>query len=450
MMDNMGLVDTVVSDWKTKNIPEFIPRDQAIDFEELRGMILTVSGPRRAGKTYFLYQLIADLRDRIGIDRENIFYVNLEDDRLHPYRTTDLDALIARYQEMFDINRDQDIYLFLDEIQNIDRWSAWVRRVHDLRPDIRIIISGSSSKLLSTEIATNLRGRTFNVTILPVSYREFLRYRGIEPFFGSSPGTPSAFPSTVQKIERKKAFNEYLELGGFPQITFGNAGEATRRQTLQEYFEVMLLRDVIERYQVRNPILLRTLARVLVNTVAKEFSFTKTRNTLRSMGIQTSTQTIIEYVQYFEDAFVFFTNPEYHASFRNQLAFIKKVYCIDLGLANALAYRSSEDRGWHLENLVYIELLRRKKAIFYHRNTSECDFVIQEGLSIVELIQVCADMTDPDTRKREIKGLVKAMNRFELTEGLILTEDEYDDVEMNGKTIHVRPVWYWLQDVPAD
>jgi uncharacterized protein len=442
MLNNMGLVDTVVSDWKTKNIPEFIPRDQFVEFEELKGMILTVSGPRRAGKTYFLYQIIADLRDRIGIDRENVFYVNLEDDRLHPYRTTDLDSLIARYQETSDINRDQDIYLFLDEIQNIDRWSSWVRRVHDLRPDIRIVISGSSSKLLSTEIATNLRGRTFNVTILPVSYREFLRYRGLEPHSGSL--------STIQRIERKKIFNEYLELGGFPQITFGSAGEATRRQTLQEYFEVMLLRDVIERYKVRNPILLRTLAKVLVNTVAKEFSFTKTRNTLRSMGIQASKQTIIDYVQYLEDAFVFFTNQEYHASFRNQLTSVKKVYCIDLGLANALSFRSSEDKGWHLENLVYVELLRRKKEIFYHRNTSECDFVIQAGLSIVELIQVCADMSDPDTRKREVKGLWKAMDRFELTEGLILTEDEFDDIVADEKTILIRPVWYWLQDVPPE
>lgn len=441
MLDNMGLVDTVVSDWKTKNIPEFIPRDHSIDFDELKGMILTVSGPRRAGKTFFLYQLIADLRDRIGIDPENIFYVNLEDDRLHPYRTTDLDSLIARYQETSDINRDQDIYLFLDEIQNIDRWSAWVRRIHDLRTDIKIILSGSSSKLLSTEIATNLRGRTFNVTILPVSFREFIRFRKLEQL--------SRFPSTIQRIERKKAFNEYLKLGGFPQIAFGNAGEAARRQTLQEYFEVMLLRDVIERYRVRNPILLRTLAKVLVNTIAREFSFTKTRNTLRSMGIQTSKQTIIDYVQYLEDAFVFFTNQEYHASFRNQLTSVKKVYCIDLGLANALAFRSSDDIGWHLENLVYVELLRRKKEVFYHRNTSECDFVIQEGISIVELIQVCADMTDPTTRKREIKGLSKAMKRFDLTRGLILTDDEFDDVDVDvdeGK-IAIRPVWYWLQDI---
>lgn len=442
MVDNMELLDTVITDWKSKEIPWFIPRDISIDLQELKGMILTISGPRRAGKTFFLYQMIADLRDRIGIDRENIFYVNLEDDRLHPYRTTDLDSLIARYQETSDINRDQDIYLFLDEIQNIDRWSAWVRRVHDLRPDIRIILSGSSSKLLSTEIATNLRGRTFNVTILPVSYREFLRYRQIEPLSG--------FPSTIQRIERKKAFNEYLELGGFPQIAFGNAGEATRRQTLQEYFEVMLLRDVVERYRVRYPLLLRTLAKVLVNTVAREFSFTKIRNTLKSLGIQTSKQTIIDYVQYLEDAFVFFTNQEYHASFRNQLASVKKVYCIDLGLANALAFRTSDDKGWYLENLVYVELLRRKKEVFYHRNTSECDFVIQEGLSIVELIQVCADMTDPDTRKREIKGLQKAMDRFELPSGTILTDDEFDDDETDGKKIHIRPVWYWLQDLQAD
>jgi len=434
-MDNY---DHVIDDWFDFTLPKFIRRDLEVSSSLMDEFIISITGPRRAGKTYFLYQIMDILIKAHNVGKENIFYVDLEDDRLFPFQISELDTLVERFQERSKINHDQPLYLFLDEIQNIERWSAWVRRIHDLRKDIRIVISGSSSKVLHTEIATNLRGRTLNYTLYPVSFREFLRFKGESEI--------QFFPSQQRKVKLKNLFNQYLVTGGFPQIAFKQRSSEERKQILQGYFEVMLLRDVIERHKVRNTSLLRMLAKLLASSISREFSYSKTHRTLKSMGHDVAKHTIIEYVQYLEDSFVFFQNSEYSSSLRQQMASIKKVYCIDVGLIDALSFRSSEDRGWHLENLTYIELMRRKKEIFYHRNTSECDFVIQKGLSIVELIQVCADMTDPDTRKREIKGLMKAMDRFELSQGLILTEDEFEDVETEGKMIHLRPVWYWLQD----
>lgn len=432
----------VINDWSGFSLPRYIRRDLEISSDLMDEFIISITGPRRAGKTYVLFQMMDDLLKKQGIPWENIFYVDLEDDRLFPFQTTELDTLVARFQEISKIDHDHPIFLFLDEIQNITRWPAWVRRIHDLRNDVRIIISGSSSKLLHTEIATNLRGRTFNYTIFPLSFREFLRFKGESEI--------RSFPSQQRKVKLKNLFNQYYTAGGFPQIAFNERSLEERKQILQGYFEVMLLRDVIERHKVRNTYLLRMLAKMLVNSISREFSYAKTHRTLKSMGHNVAKHTIIEYVQYLEDSYVFFQNGEYSSSLRQQMASIKKIYCIDVGLIDALSFRTEEDRGWHLENLVYVELMRRKKEIFYHRNTSECDFVIQEGLSIVELIQVSADMTEPDTRKREIKGLLKAMDRFELTEGLILTEDEFDDVEVDERKILIRPIWYWLQDIPAD
>ena len=436
-MDNYN---RVIDDWVDLPLPRYIRRDIEVSSDLMDEFIISITGPRRAGKTYVLFQMMDDLHRNQGVPRENIFYVDLEDDRLFPFETTELDTLVARFQEISKIDHDQPIFLFLDEIQNIERWSAWVRRIHDLRKDIRIVISGSSSKLLHTEIATNLRGRTFNYTIFPVSFREFLRFRGESEV--------RSLPSQQRKVKLKNLFNQYMAAGGFPQIAFNERSPEERKQILQGYFEVMLLRDVIERHNVRNTYLLRMLAKMLVNSISREFSYSKTHRALKSMGHDVAKHTIIEYVQYLEDSYVFFQNGEYSSSLRQQMASIKKVYCIDVGLVDALSFRFSEDRGWHLENLVYVELLRRKKEVFYHRNTSECDFVIQKGISIVQLIQVCADMSEPPAREREIKGLQKAMDRFELSNGTILTEDEFEDVDVDGKTIHIRPVWYWLQDVP--
>jgi len=433
----MNQFDAIVADWKGFSLPEFVKRDVRLDLLRLRDFIITISGPRRAGKTYFMFQLIDRLRTEEGINRENIFYVNLEDDRLFPFTTRDLDMLIERYQELSEIDEAQDIYLFLDEIQNIERWSSWVRRVHDLRKDIRIILTGSSSRLLGREISTNLRGRTYNVTILPVSFSEYLEWKQIKPV--------ESFPSTNRKVELKRAFNQYLGSSSYPQILFGDYDRRTIKQILQEYYEVMLLRDIIERHSVRNVNVLRLLGKLIFASVSSEFSYSRLHNSLKSMGVNVSKRTIIDYISYFEEAYLFFQNPAYSSSYRAQISSIKKIYCVDSGLVDAVSFRFSEDRGKFLENLVFIELMRRGKEVYYHRDRAQCDFLVKEGLKVTQAIQASYSLEEPATRERELRGLLSAMSRYGLNEGLILTMDDFEDLEKDGRKIRVRPVWFWLQ-----
>ncbi len=436
----MDRYDAVVADWNRFRIPEVVKRDYELDIMELKDFIITISGPRRVGKTYFMFQMIHELMENEGVDRENIFYVNLEDDRLFPFTTGDMDALVERYQESADIKNDHDIFLFLDEIQNIEGWSAWVRRVHDLRKDIRLVLTGSSSKLLGKEIASNLRGRVINTTIYPVSFSEYISWKGIAPV--------KKIPSGEQRVALRQCLNSYAGSSAFPQILFGNYKETTEQQILQGYYEVMLLRDIIERYNVRKVNLFRTLGKFIFASISREFSYNKQHNSLKSMGINISKSTIIEYVNYFEDVFLFFRNSLYSSSYKAQISSIKKIYCIDTGLVAAVSFRSSADRGRFLENMVYIELKRRRKEIYYHRNPGtklECDFIVKEGLEIVHAIQVCASLHEPSTRKREIAGLMEGMAAHRLDEGFILTETDFEDVEQDGKRIRIRPIWYWLQ-----
>jgi len=433
----MNKYDAIVADWKDFTIPKPVKRNLTLDLDNLKDLIVTISGPRRAGKTYFMFQLIHQLMDVHEVDRENIFYVNLEDDRLFPFTTTDMDMLLEKYQESFGISREHDIYLFLDEIQNIENWAGWVRRVHDLRRDIRFILTGSSSKLLGSEIASGLRGRTYNLTVYPVSFAEYLTWKEIPPV--------ATMPSSTRKVEFRRWFNDYLAGSAFPQFLFGNYDRELKRQLLQGYYGVMLLRDIIDRHSIRNVTLLKMLGKLLFGSISREFSYTKLHNSLKSLGVRVSKNTIIDYIGYFEDVFLFFQNPSYSTSYRAQMASIKKIYCVDTGLIGAVSFRSSEDREKFLENLVYIELKRRGKDIYYHRGKRECDFLVKEGLNISQVIQVAASLDSQKTRDREIKGLVEAMLEYELSEGLILTEDDFEDIESEGCTIRIRPVWYWLQ-----
>jgi len=443
----MADIDTVVADCKEVRIPQFIKRDYALDVNKLKDFIITISGARRAGKTYFMYQLMHQLIEEDGISRENMLYVNLEDDRLYPFSTTDMDRLLEKYLELSDIDGGQDIYLFLDEIQNIENWSAWVRRIHDTRDNIRLthdtnnsirlILTGSSSKLLSKELATNLRGRTHNLTIYPISFTEYLEWKGTPPVKNA--------PSTARKIEMRKRFNEYLAGSTFPQVMFGEYESELTRETLQGYYEVMLLRDIMERYGIRNSNLLKLLGKHLFGTVSSEFSYNKLYNSLKSMGMKLSKNTIIEYINYFEDVFLFFQSTSYSSSYMAQIATVKKMYCVDHGLMNAVSFRFSKDRGRFLENLVYMELRRRGKEVYYHRMKKECDFLVKEGIDITGAIQVSADIDDGKTRKREMDGLLEAMRTYYLEEGLLLTEDDFEDTATDDLMIKIRPVWYWLQ-----
>ncbi len=416
----------VIIQWKEFEIPAFKERNIAVRLDH--GFITTLTGPRRAGKTYLCFQLIKSL----DVPKENILYINFEDEKLFGANAEDLNALLDTFLELSQPERGKPIYLFLDEIQNVANWDAWVRRIHDTEKQIRMVITGSSSKLLSREISTKLRGRVLNTEVFPLSFHEVLGWEGVEYDLRT-------ISHSKQRFSVKKSFASYLRTGGYPAVR----GDVPQEKILQGYFESMILKDVAERHGVKEIKGLRILANLLFEATASEMSYSKLANRLKSLGFGLSKSTIIEYISHLEDAYLFFQNLKYEYSLTKQLGSVKKVYCIDNGLLNAVSFKFSDNAGKLLENLVYIELRRRQMDVFYHRGAHECDFLVREKNRIVQAVQVTQALGE-ENEQREMKGLLEAMERHGLREGLVLTEDQEGDRTLAGKRIAIRPVWKWL------
>jgi len=420
----------IISNWKEFNIPDLFRRNHNINLKE--DFITTISGPRRAGKTYVCFQIIKELISK-GVSKNNILYINFEDNKLLGADSNDLEKLLEAYFELYNVDKNENIYLFLDEIQTVKNWDSWVRKIYDINKKIKLILTGSSSKLLSKEISTVLRGRVLNREIFPLSFKEIVTWRDLKYNL-------KTLSYSQDRIEIKKLFNLFIQEGGYPAVTYR---KVNRDEILQSYYDSMIFKDIVERYKVEDVKKIRMLANLLLESTSKDISYNKLANRLKSIGMSTSKNTIIEYLSYFEDAYIFFQNIKYEYSLSKQMGSIKKVYFIDNGMLNTVSFKFSEDRGRLLENLVFLELRRKNKKIFYSRDNYECDFVIQEKDKIVAVMQVTEKLSS-ENEKREIGGLLEAMKKFKLEEGLILTLDEEKNFEIEGKRISVQPTWKWL------
>ena len=421
----------IIRNWKEFKIPKTIPR--RIELKIVPDFITTIIGPRRAGKTFLCFQKMNELIEK-GTSRENILYINFEDDKLMNANANDLEKLFETYLENFNINKKQDIFLFLDEIQKVTHWDSWMRRIFDTKDNVRLILTGSSSKLLSREISTNLRGRVYNIEVLPLSFKEYLDWKN------QNLNMKSILQGGKDSLIAKKYFKEYLSKGGYPVI-FKNP--ELKDEILQNYYDSMIFKDIIERHKILDVKKLQILAKLIFESTSKEISYTKLSNKLKSMGFSMGKSTIIDYISYFEDAYLFFQVLKYEYSLSKQLGSIKKSYCIDNGLLNSISFKFSEDLGKLMENLVFLELHRRKNKIFYNRDKFECDFLIQEKNKITQAFQVCYKLNE-ENRDREINGLLEAMNKFNLEKGLILTNDQEEEPSIEGKKIIIKPVWKWM------
>ena len=420
----------IITFWREFNIPNALKR--AIKVDVNTDFIVTITGPRRAGKTYFCFQLINQLLDT-GISKENILYINFEDNKLLGAEAKDLDKLIEIFFELSQINKKQKIYLFFDEIQTVKNWDSLIRTINDTRKDIQIILTGSSSKLLSREISTKLRGRVLNYEIFPLSFKEILNWENIKYNL-------KTISYSKNKIEIKKLFSSFVFNGGYPVIISQNL---EKEIILQNYYESMIFKDIIERYKIEDVNKLKALANLLFESVSKEMSYNKLANKLNSIGFKISKNTVIEYLSHFEDAYLFFQNLKYEYSLAKQLGSIKKIYCIDNGLLNAVSFKFSDDLGKLLENLVFIELRRRNEQIYYHRKKYECDFLIVRKNRISLAIQVTKELND-ENEKRELNGLLEVMNEYKLKESILLTEEQEEERIIEGKKVKIIPVWKWL------
>jgi len=389
-----------------------------IDFRGLKGYlmypnILAILGVRRSGKSVLSWQLAKG---------EEFAYINLFDERLSGMKTADLDKLVNAFYELYSPGIE---FLIFDEIQHIPKWEMFVSR---LRINKRLIITGSSSTLLSGELATYLTGRHIDFTLFPFDFSEHLRIRNIKL-------DKNWLYSSKQTSVVKRELNEYLLNGGFPEMhKFG-------KNIVVRIYSDIIERDIIQRHGIRKVSTFKEISKYIVSNASSEITYNRIKNIFGVGDIHT----VKNYISYMSDAYLIIILERYSPKLKEQFLAPKKVYCIDTGIINSIGFKSSENFGRLMENLVAIELKRRNKEVYYWKDYQgrEVDFVVKEGLKVKELIQVCYDL-DFNSKEREVKALVKASKELGCNSLLVITWDHEGEEEFKGKRIEFRPLWKWL------
>ncbi|HZK61101.1 MAG TPA: ATP-binding protein, partial [Anaerovoracaceae bacterium] len=331
---------------------------------------------------------------------------------------------------------DYKLYLFLDEVQNMPDWEKWAKSTYDKYKNIKMVVSGSNASLLSSDISTLLTGRHITTQMFPFSFTEFLDYHGVEFQL-------KTLQYSGQRVVVKKMFNEYLKKGGFPEVI--QYPEAGQMELLQSYFDDIIYRDIISRFNIRNPQVFKQLSLFCISNISNPHSFNSLRKLFANYA-SLSTDAIINYLAYLEDAFLIFTVAHYDYSLKKQINKPKKLYCVDTGMINAVSFRFSDNLGKLYENLVFLQLKRLNLEMYYWQSDKgyEVDFVIKEGLKVSQLIQVCFDISDEGTKSRELRGLIEGLDSFEVSEGTIITSDFFHEEIIQGKMVRYVPLWHWL------
>ncbi len=416
----------LIADSQGKDLSYVMDRDIEIPFNTDK--IISLIGVRRSGKTHVLYSIINRIRKTV--EPNNILYINFEDDRLFPLELKDLNTLLEAYYEMYPDKKNEKVFFLFDEVQNIQNWEKFIRRLYDTE-NCAIFITGSSAKLLSKEIATALRGRTLSYEVFPLSFSEILRFKGIKPDLHSS----------KSQARIKNVLAGCLIRGGFPEII--NYEQAVFMKTLQEYIDLIMYRDIIERYGISNTFLLKRLIKFSFSNISTLVSFNKLYNDFKSEGLNISRNTVYEYISYLEDAYALFAVPIYAKSLREQWRNPRKIYSVDVGFKTAIDYPLSMDIGRVIENIVFLELRRRTEKIYYFKGKQEVDFYYILGDKRY-LLNVCYEIESPETREREIKGLIEAMKRLSLKAGTVVTSEQKELIKTEAGEINVIPLWQWL------
>ncbi len=386
-------------------------------FKQLKEIpqITILTGVRRCGKSTLMQQI----RET---QPEQDYLLNFDDERLLHFTKDDFQKLYESLIELFGLQKT----FYFDEIQNIEYWEYFVRRLHN--QGNKIYITGSNANLLSRELGTHLTGRHIQFELFPFSFIEFLDFNNINY-------SKKDIYSIETKVELKKQFDNYLIKGGFPEFLINNNTEY-----LKFIYDSILYRDVIARNKLQNELEVRELGYFIAGNIGKPVSYNKLCAIINVKHVNT----VKKYLKYLEDTYLVFLLPNFNFSIKKQINNPKKIYFIDNAMARNISFRFSEDRGRFLENTVFLELKRRGHELYYHKLKKECDFLICEKLEITGAIQVTQSLVDQDVMAREISGLTEAMEIHNLKEGLILTENEEFEINKNGKSIKVLPVYKWL------
>jgi uncharacterized protein len=418
-METKDVFKELIRSFQVRKLPDFTSRSMQLPLNT--GKIVSLTGVRRSGKTYMLYQNIAELYKQ-GIKPEQIVFINFEDERL-PNNPDIFDMLLQAYRELFPGTELSKCYFFFDEIQNIDRWEKFVRRLND-QESKNIFLSGSNSKLLGREIATELRGRTINYELYPLSFKEYLTFRDID--------IDLYVPH--QKAMIISAFNDYLFKGGFPETV--GFSENIHRKVIQEYFNTMLFRDIVERYNVTDVNVLKFFVKKIMASVTTPLSINKLYNEIRSNKYHIGKNVLYDYLRYVEEAYMTVVINKYDYSVIKQENSSKKVYVVDNSFLPVLDYYVSSNKGKLLENFVAMEFIKSGKKIFYFKQTNECDFIVESDSGLLP-VQVAYSIKDTTTRKRELKGLLTACKYLDINKGMIISSDESESFKYQHLDVEV-------------
>lgn len=425
-------IKSIILDFQETELETGTPRRLRID--TVPGKATVCIGVRRAGKSTYMFQVIRRLQHS-GVSRQNILYLNFFDDRLHNLRRDNLGLIVEAYYSMYPEKKNTEtVYCFFDEIQVVEGWEPFIDRV--MRTEkCEVYLTGSSARMLSKEIATQMRGRALSWELFPFSFREFLDHKRIE-----SEGALS----TKKRLLVQKAFEEYWETGGFPEVV--GLPPHLRIKTHQEYFHTILFRDLVERHDVSHPKAVTDLAHWLVDSTASLYSVNRLTGYLKSLGHKAPKSAVSDYLEWFEDAYFLFTVRIFDASASRRDANPKRVYCVDHAMVASVASGILVNSGHLLENLVFTALRRLYPEIYYYKTRSgrEVDFIVPRRRVPNILVQVCESLAQPQTRKRETKALTEAMAELGLKSGTIVTRYEDEQMDVEAGTIEVVPAWRFL------
>lgn len=434
-MDKNDLLG-ILNDWNfwEKDLNSGVSRDSYLDvLNEMvpSQQVKIITGARRSGKSFIMRQMAKNLMAS-GVDKKNILIVNFEDPGFVDLNTKLLQQIFDTYLESQ--SPEGRVYVFLDEVQEIPRWEKWVRKAQEL--DVaNMVISGSNSRLLSGELATVLTGRHLDVTVMPLSFKEFLNFRNLEIKNNSS--------LIGKDMEVKKLLQEFLEFGSFPIVVLE---KEKKNEILLNYYDDTVNRDLIRRYKIRKTEKLRSLIKFYLSNISSPITFASSGEFLKM-----SAETTERFSDYLEASYLVFFLKRFSYKFKEQEKSPRKVYAVDTGVANTIGFRFSSNLGKLAENIVFLELKRRSYLnpfleIYYWKSLAdeEVDFIVKEDTKVKTLIQVCWSVADMNTKKRETKALLKAMDEFKLDKGLIITEDFEGEEEYAGKKIQYVSLRRWL------
>jgi len=423
-------LERIFADFLDRDLPEGVPR--ALSMTPFPGKALALIGMRRSGKTYLCYQRMRELLND-GVPKDRLLYINFEDDRLYGFHLRDFQTLLEVFYGQRPQKKSERCHLFFDEIQNVPDWERFVRRLLDTE-NVEVVITGSSARMLSLEIATSLRGRSLTREVFPYDFEEYLRANAFS--------LNTSLPSTRTRLRLQEESEHYCLRGGFPELQ--RAQPALRREILQSYVDAVVLKDVIERHRVSNVEALRAMLYQILSAPASKLSVNKLYQDLKSRGLKLTKDDLYDYLRYLSDAFLLFPVTIHARSEKKRQVNPRKIYLVDNGILDAYSTGQTRDLGARLENLVFLTLRRRGLYPDYGVTSSgyEIDFVYENN-GHRELLQVSWALDSPVTREREIRSLREGMREWNSPRATLVT---FSEEEENDDGIRIVPLWKFLTE----